>query len=119
LRELDLSWNTLGLLEEGVSYIASALASNNYLETLILTNCQLGHDAGRALAGGVTGNTGLRLLDMRWNNLGDVGASALARALEYNTTLQHLKLEGNHASLEVLQVVEARTAANRTAASGR
>lgn len=119
LRELDLSWNTLGVLEEGVYYIASALATNTYLETLVLANCQLGHEAARALAGGVTANTGLRVLDLRWNNIGDVGATALAGALEYNTTLQHLKLDGNHASKEVLQVVEARTAANRTAASGR
>eukprot|EP00035_Acanthoeca_spectabilis_P011616 m.205114 g.205114 ORF g.205114 m.205114 type:complete len:650 (+) comp15399_c2_seq1:760-2709(+) len=119
VREVDLSWNTLGLLEEGVQYISSALASNNYLETLVLANCQLGHEAARAIATALMANSGLRVLDLRWNNLGAVGATALARSLEYNTTLQHLKLEGNHIPAETLQLIESKTANNRTAECAR
>jgi hypothetical protein len=64
-------------------------------------------------------NSGLRLLDLRWNNLGLVGANALAHAMDYNTTVQHLKLEGNHIPTECLQLIEAKLANNRTSNSAR
>eukprot|EP00041_Stephanoeca_diplocostata_P019701 m.428346 g.428346 ORF g.428346 m.428346 type:complete len:692 (-) comp21377_c1_seq9:468-2543(-) len=119
LQELSLSWNTLGVLDNGVQYIASALVANDHLETLVLANCQIGHVSGQALASALMANAGLRVLDVRWNNLGSVGGKALLRALEYNTTLQHLKLDGNHIPCTILDAVEARTASNRTAASAR
>ena len=84
MRELDLSWNTLGLLEEGVSYIASALASNSYLETLVLTNCQLGHDAGRALAGGgLRDNTRIASGDPQlWRQILEQNSDEVLRAID-------------------------------------
>lgn len=85
----------------------------------VLANCQLGHEAARAIATALMANSGLRVLDLRWNNLGAVGATALARSLEYNTTLQHLKLEGNHIPAETLQLIESKTANNRTAECAR
>ena len=84
-----------------------------------MANCQLGHNAGKAIATGLMANAGVRLLDLRWNNIGAIGAKALVHALEYNTTLQHLKLDGNHVPIELLQLIEAKTATNRTAASAR
>lgn len=119
LRELCLSWNTLGVLDNGVAYIASALTANDHLETLVLANCQIGHASAQALASALMANAGLRVLDLRWNNLGAVGGKALLRALEYNTTLQHVKIDGNHIPGTIVDAVEARTASNRTAASAR
>jgi Ran GTPase-activating protein (RanGAP) involved in mRNA processing and transport len=65
LRELNLLANNIG--DNGAFILASALATNNTLETLHLNS----------------------------NSIGNAGASALAEVLNTNTTLTHLALDGN------------------------
>lgn len=70
LVKLKLGYNLL--YNEGTCYIAEALYENRIL----------------------------RLLDLKFSNVGDKGAQALIRALRYNKYLQQLGLEGNTAITE-------------------
>jgi hypothetical protein len=42
--------------------------------------------------------------DLRWNNVGSVGARALMAALEHNHTLVSLSLDGNFVPEDIMQV---------------
>ena len=50
MAHLNLSWNGLGSLEQGVHHIATALTCNDNLETLTIANCQVGHNSAQAIA---------------------------------------------------------------------
>ena len=49
-----------------------------------------------AIAKALETNTTLSELNLDYNNIGDEGATAIAKALETNTTLSELNLGGNN-----------------------
>ena len=119
LLHLNLSSNQIGV--EGAHALAEALEVNRSLQSLYLTNNQVGDEGAIALAkvlkeknqilhklcleGNAVGDLGaaslaelvkkLRYLNLRLNEIGDMGAIALANALEQHPKLHYLNLERN------------------------
>ena len=110
LTSLDLSRNQLGGGSlEWARALADSLRDNGTLLSLSLAHNNVGVRACAVLATGLEANTALYTLDLSHNRvlgldgigLGEYcpdGALALCRALEANTSLQHLLLEGNQLS---------------------
>jgi Ran GTPase-activating protein (RanGAP) involved in mRNA processing and transport len=92
LTELNLDNNAFS--DNGAKELAAALKTNTALETLSLTECDIGKygcSAGAsALADALAVNRTLRSLDLYGNPLGEVGAKLLASALPYNRSLRQL-----------------------------
>jgi Ran GTPase-activating protein (RanGAP) involved in mRNA processing and transport len=79
---LDLTKNLIG--EVGGLAIASALVGNCCLTELMLSQNPIGDETAKALALAIVGNedSAVRRLNLSQCSLGDVGATALAEALE-------------------------------------
>lgn len=75
--------------------MAKALESNTTLQHLSLAMNEIGDVGALALAKALESNTTLQRLSVVANEIGDVGAQALAQALEKNSTLQELQLDMN------------------------
>jgi Ran GTPase-activating protein (RanGAP) involved in mRNA processing and transport len=54
------------------------------------------------LANAMRSNTTIKILDLKWNNIGLTGANALLDMLKYNRTLMVLDLDGNNINHEIL-----------------
>lgn len=77
------------------SYMMQAVVAHPALASLELSGCKLRAECGPALAGVVSGSTGLTHLGLAKNQLGDRGSTALAGALACNTALTSLDLRSN------------------------
>eukprot|EP00566_Odontella_aurita_P011166 CAMPEP_0113575360 /NCGR_PEP_ID=MMETSP0015_2-20120614/27650_1 /TAXON_ID=2838 /ORGANISM="Odontella" /LENGTH=411 /DNA_ID=CAMNT_0000478581 /DNA_START=42 /DNA_END=1277 /DNA_ORIENTATION=- /assembly_acc=CAM_ASM_000160 len=75
--------------------IAEALRGNTHLTLLLLRFNDIGDVGASALAETLKCNTTLAHLDLRHNDIGSVGALELSEMLKSNTTLTYLSLEGN------------------------
>jgi Ran GTPase-activating protein (RanGAP) involved in mRNA processing and transport len=80
LRSLDLSDCAIG--DAGFAALMAALAPNTALVELRLARCGIRVSKVAELDAELGSNQGLRLLDLRWNNLQDAGGKALASALQ-------------------------------------
>ena len=89
LKTLNLSANTIG--DEGATEIADALPPT--LETLFLDSLQIEKDSAKAIAEKLLELQSLKKLSLASNNIGDVGAIAIANALP--PTLETLILNNN------------------------
>ena len=86
--------------------VLKRLRSNDTtLTTLSLAGNNLGEVGAAAVAGALQRNTTLTTLNLGYNGLGDVGGAAVAGALERNTTLTTLDLVGNAVSDETMERV--------------
>jgi len=92
---LKLIRNNCGIGDVGASAIATALALNQSLDTIILDNNDIGDQGVKALAEALYLNKSVRTLSLQRNRVGDGGAAALARLLYCNSTLRHINLYGN------------------------
>ena len=70
---MTLSQNTLS--EESWSCISSALQCNSTLKTLSINACAIGDKELKIICAGITGNTGLRCLDIEENMFTEEAAS--------------------------------------------
>jgi len=89
---LQLAWNGLG--NRGGQHLGSMLASNKTLESIDLSNCQLGSEAAFAIASGLKHNATLTALALNGNDLGEQGGRHISDALAANKELTHLDLQG-------------------------
>ncbi len=44
----------------------------------------------------------LKVIDLRWNELGEIGAQAIYRSLAYNSGIKYIGLDDNRISLQSL-----------------
>jgi demethoxyubiquinone hydroxylase (CLK1/Coq7/Cat5 family) len=51
-------------------------------------------------------NRSLKVLDLRWNELGEIGAQSIYRSLAYNSNLKYIGLEDNRISMQSLRQIE-------------
>ena len=75
------------------------------LTSLNLENNELGEGFGTAVAGALERNTTLTSLDLEGNGLGEAGGAAVAGAMDRNTTLVELRLSFNSISQRVLDEI--------------
>ncbi|GMF15864.1 unnamed protein product [Phytophthora fragariaefolia] len=111
---ISLEWNNVGLLDQGVEAIASALEVDKRLLTLDLRNNNVGPEGAKALAKALRINRSLRQLDLRWNEIGNPGVLAFREALQSNHSLVALELMGNNSSLKHVDEIEVLLVRNRT-----
>ena len=91
LNHLKLTNNAVGWI--GAQALALALKSENTkLKILELNNADIRNEATELLADALKSNKILEKLVLSYNKIDDVGAKALADALELNTTLKTLEL---------------------------
>ncbi|CAF4224042.1 unnamed protein product, partial [Rotaria sordida] len=67
---------------------------------------------GSQLAAELQPNVTLRVLDLRWNNIGLVGSRALLAACQSNSTLNELNLTGNNAPDDIMENINNALAKN-------
>jgi len=90
LRTLDVRGNPLG--DEGVVALANALKGSDAIGHLNLAATRFGPAGAHALARLLSSEPSLPLkeVDLRYNAIGDEGAIALARVIEFHDTLEVL-----------------------------
>eukprot|EP00808_Paulinella_micropora_P031760 g27270.t1 len=65
------------------------------LATLILYNINIGNAGATAIAKALQVNNSIRSINLNANDIGDEGAKAIGLALQVNNTVQTLDLDGN------------------------
>ncbi|XP_024902951.1 leucine-rich repeat-containing protein 45 isoform X2 [Pteropus alecto] len=106
IQSLTLEWNNLGAWEDAFATFCRALAGNSTLRQLDLRNNQVSHKGAEELALVLKSHPSLQQLDLRWNNIGLLGGRALANCLPSNRTLWRLELAGNSVPSDILRAVE-------------
>lgn len=92
-----LSLNGNRALGEGLTHVAQLCAAGRGPASLMVSDCGLGDEGFRILAGVLAsgGCTQLKLLEVRNNSCTDVGVEALADALGRNSSLESLYLNND------------------------
>lgn len=94
LQELHLSYNFLG--EEGVRCFAHALeTSSSTLRTANLEHVDMGDGGAEAFAQVVAQLVAVEEINVKWNNIGEQGMTALAHALTSAKRLRMLDISDN------------------------
>lgn len=90
---LDLSGHSLSA--DTCSVLSKTLHNNHTVTELLLCDCMLSEEGAVALLTGLIGNSSLKVLDLKGNNLRAAGAEVLGRLLQQNKSLSRLVLEWN------------------------
>ncbi|KAK2815448.1 hypothetical protein Q5P01_025915 [Channa striata] len=90
---LDLSGQ--GLSVDTCSVLSLAFQKDHFFTEVSLSDCMLSEEAARILLTGLFGNTTVKVLDLKGNNLRSTGVEVLGKLLARNKTLQRLVLEWN------------------------
>lgn len=90
---LDLGGHNLS--PDTCSVLSRTLHKNHTVTELFLCDCMLSEEAAVTLLTGLIGNTFLKTLDLKGNNLRASGAEILGRLLAQNRSLTRLVLEWN------------------------
>ncbi|KAF6735105.1 Leucine-rich repeat-containing protein 45 [Oryzias melastigma] len=89
---LDLSGQSLSA--DTCSVLAQALQDGAFTQ-VSLSDCMLSEEGAKILLTGLFGNTTVKSLDLKGNNLRSAGAEVLGKLLARNSTLRRLVLEWN------------------------
>ena len=89
------------VMESIVGLITSDEASVNKLN---LSDCKLKSEINNVI-NALGSNQSLQTLDISGNQMGDVGARLLAKALQINTRLRTINLDRNGISLQVIMII--------------
>ncbi|XP_059180421.1 leucine-rich repeat-containing protein 45 [Centropristis striata] len=90
---LDLSGQSLSA--DTCSVLARAFQKDTVFTEVLLSDCMLSEEGAKVLLTGLFGNTTVKVLDLKGNNLRSTGAEVLGRLLARNKTLRRLVLEWN------------------------
>ncbi|XP_073346450.1 leucine-rich repeat-containing protein 45 [Pagrus major] len=90
---LDLSGQSLSA--DTCSVLAKAFQKDTIFTEVSLSDCMLSEEGATVLLTGLFGNTTVKVLDLKGNNLRSKGAEVLGRLLARNKTLRRLVLEWN------------------------
>lgn len=66
----------------------AALGGNTVLRILLLRKNQLSSATAKALGEMLLSNTTIRVVDLSWNTIGPLGGAGIAHGLLHNTTLE-------------------------------
>ncbi|XP_006886373.1 PREDICTED: leucine-rich repeat-containing protein 45 [Elephantulus edwardii] len=91
---LDLATQTL--TTDTCGALGRLLPTQTLFSELVLRDCMLSEEGVKLLLQGLCSNSAVRLLDLKGNNLGAMGAEALGRLLRQNKAIQSLTLEWNN-----------------------
>ncbi|CAJ0862890.1 1017_t:CDS:2, partial [Entrophospora sp. SA101] len=93
-RAINLTSNPIG--NKGCELIFSGFHKNKTMESLLLSNCNIGLDGARVISESLKFNNGLQNLSLHKNlRLGVDGHLLIADALDKNTSLKGLQLDYN------------------------
>mmetsp|Transcript_7773 Transcript_7773/g.11530 ORF Transcript_7773/g.11530 Transcript_7773/m.11530 type:complete len:651 (+) Transcript_7773:89-2041(+) len=106
IETLILEWNAVGMLQNGLNEIATALQSNDALVHLDLRNNKVSPEGAAVLASALKKNRNLTKLDLRWNSIGTSGGRQIEQCLQDNNTITDLPLSGNEIDYKTLQTIE-------------
>ncbi|XP_042253118.1 leucine-rich repeat-containing protein 45 [Thunnus thynnus] len=90
---LDLSGQSLSA--DTCSVLARAFQKDTIFTEVSLSDCMLSEEGAKVLLTGLFGNTTVKVLDLKGNNLRSTGAEVLGKLLARNKTLRRLVLEWN------------------------
>ncbi|XP_037611503.1 leucine-rich repeat-containing protein 45 [Sebastes umbrosus] len=90
---LDLSGQSLSA--DTCSVLARAFQKDTVFTEVLLSDCMLSEEGAKILLTGLFGNTTVKVLDLKGNNLRSTGAEVLGKLLARNKTLRRLVLEWN------------------------
>uniref|UniRef100_A0A4W6FM51 Leucine rich repeat containing 45 n=1 Tax=Lates calcarifer TaxID=8187 RepID=A0A4W6FM51_LATCA len=90
---LDLSGQSLSV--DTCSVLARAFQKDITFTEVLLSDCMLSEEGAKVLLIGLFGNTAVKTLDLKGNNLRSAGAEVLGKLLACNKTLRRLVLEWN------------------------
>ncbi|XP_075949077.1 leucine-rich repeat-containing protein 45 [Anarhichas minor] len=90
---LDLSGQSLSA--DTCSVLARAFQKDSVFTEVLLSDCMLSEEGAKVLLSGLFGNTTVKVLDLKGNNLRSTGAEVLGKLLARNKTLRRLVLEWN------------------------
>ncbi|XP_044193538.1 leucine-rich repeat-containing protein 45 isoform X2 [Thunnus albacares] len=90
---LDLSGQSLSA--DTCSVLARAFQKDIIFTEVSLSDCMLSEEGAKVLLTGLFGNTTVKVLDLKGNNLRSTGAEVLGKLLARNKTLRRLVLEWN------------------------
>lgn len=114
IKSMNLEWNYLGMEPSGLELLVNFLKKNQSLQHLDLKNNKIsGNDAGRVLGELLTSSKSLLVLDLRWNEIGTLGAKSILAGLKENSSLKVLELAGNNVSEDILQEISSILEKNR------
>ena len=99
-----MEWNHLGLSNQGMEALASAVIANKNLISLDLRNNQIANPSAIYISD-IIRQSSLQSLDLRWNRLDITTVKSIASALQGNTKLHKLELEGNELNEIVLAYI--------------
>ncbi|XP_026171984.1 leucine-rich repeat-containing protein 45 isoform X1 [Mastacembelus armatus] len=90
---LDLSGQSLSA--DTCSVLARAFQNDIVFTEVLLSDCMLNEEGVKVLLTGLFGNTTVKVLNLKGNNLGSAGAEVLGKLLARNKTLRRVVLEWN------------------------
>ncbi|XP_071781085.1 leucine-rich repeat-containing protein 45 [Centroberyx gerrardi] len=90
---LDLSGQSLSA--DTCSVLARVFHKDAVFTEVSLSDCMLSEEGAKVLLTGLCGNTTVKVLDLKGNNLRSTGAEVLGKLLARNKTLRRLVLEWN------------------------
>jgi Ran GTPase-activating protein (RanGAP) involved in mRNA processing and transport len=103
LLSLQAEWNNVGSSAAGLAALLYLLRNLRFVELVDLKNNKLTHQHAELIAEVVRLNCrSLKVLDLRWNEIGEVGAQAIFPALAFNAHLRALPLDDNRISSSTL-----------------
>uniref|UniRef100_A0A6Q2YX06 Leucine rich repeat containing 45 n=1 Tax=Esox lucius TaxID=8010 RepID=A0A6Q2YX06_ESOLU len=90
---LDLSGQSLSV--DTCAVLGRVFDKDTLFTELMLSDCMLTEEGAKLLLNGLCGNSTVKVLDLKGNNLRSTGAEALGKLLGRNKTLRRLVLEWN------------------------
>lgn len=108
LVSIQAEWNNIGSSPHGMMALLYLVQKLRFLELVDLKNNKISHQLAELIAEIIkTNNRTLTVLDLRWNELGEVGAQIIYPALAFNSALKYIGLEDNRISAQtLLQITE-------------
>lgn len=108
LVSLQAEWNNAGSSPHGLMALLYLVQKLRFLELVDLKNNKINHQHAELIAEIIkTNSRSLTVLDLRWNQLGEVGAQIIYPAMAFNSGLKYIGLEDNRISSQtLLQITE-------------
>lgn len=93
LKSISAEWNNIGSSDVGLETLAHLVHKLHYLEYIDLKNNRISHHLSGYIAQIIQANRqNLKVIDLRWNDLGELGAKNIKEILSLNKNLKFLGL---------------------------
>lgn len=107
LKSIVAEWNSIGDGERGLIALVKLVNSLNYLELIDLKNNRISHHLSSYIAEVISSNRKhLKVIDLRWNELGEIGGEIIARSIAQNQWIKFVGLEDNQISARLLSEID-------------